>query len=157
MHELLKALRQKRLSIGFAESCTGGLLSALLTSLPGVSDVFLGAVITYGNEVKRDVLGVHEDILARHGAVSKATALQMARGICRVLKTSVAIAITGIAGPSGGSPEKPVGTVFIAIKGPGFEDVKRELLKGTRVEIQRQSALCAVTFLLESMEKGGGS
>ena len=111
---LLELFKAKGLTIGVAESCTGGYLSYLLTSIPGSSAVFKGSVIAYSNEVKVNMLGVDSSTLAKHGAVSLPVAKQMAKGIISKLKTDYAIAITGIAGPDGGTAEKPVGTVCIA-------------------------------------------
>lgn len=110
-------LRDKKLKIGFAESCTGGLLSSYFTQMSGVSDVFDGSVVSYANSVKEDVLGVKRETLIQYGAVSKECAAEMVAGALKVLKTDVAIAITGIAGPNGGTEAKPVGTVYIAVAG----------------------------------------
>ena len=103
------------MTVACAESCTGGLVAKRLTDVAGCSDVFMGGCITYANEVKVSLLGVDPDTLAQYGAVSEQVALQMARGVRERLGTDVGIATTGIAGPGGGTPEKPVGTVWIAI------------------------------------------
>src|SRR5437868_10838824 len=105
LQELLGLLRSRKLTIGFAESCTGGLLSATLTALSGVSDVFMGAVVSYSNAAKMDVLGVELSALKKEGAVSEVVARQMAQGTRKQLKVDVSLAITGIAGPTGGTPE----------------------------------------------------
>ena len=102
-------------SLVTAESCTGGLVAALLAQQPGVSAVLLGGIVAYANEVKRDLLGVPEELLVAHGAVSEPVALAMARGACRVVGAALAVATTGVAGPGGGSVEKPVGLVYIAV------------------------------------------
>jgi nicotinamide-nucleotide amidase len=109
------ALRQKGLKIATAESCTGGYIAHLLTSMAGSSDYFNGSVVAYSNEVKKEVLGVAADDLETYGAVSAQVVEQMAIGVRRLLKADVAIATSGIAGPGGGSDEKPVGTVWIAV------------------------------------------
>lgn len=108
-------LEQRRLMLGLAESCTGGLVAELLTENAGSSAYFAGGVVSYANHVKRDVLGVPDELLASYGAVSQPVAEAMVRGAHRVLQASVALALTGIAGPGGGSDEKPVGTVHIAV------------------------------------------
>ncbi|MBC7421641.1 MAG: CinA family protein [Bdellovibrio sp.] len=141
-------LRDKKLTVGFAESCTGGLLSSLFTELAGVSDVFMGSVISYDNKVKQKFLGVSEESLKTDGAVSSAVAWQMAEGAVKALEVSVAIAITGIAGPNGGSVMKPVGTVFISVAGLGSETkVFEHHLSGDRKQVQLQACAEAVKHL----------
>lgn len=109
--ELLKA---KKLSLSTAESCTGGGIAALITSVPGSSDYFNGGIVAYSNEVKMSLLHVSAETLERYGAVSRETVTEMAKGAMKTLKTDCAVATSGIAGPGGGTPEKPVGTVWIA-------------------------------------------
>jgi nicotinamide-nucleotide amidase len=139
--------------IATAESCTGGLVAAALTEVPGVSDVFDRAFITYSNEAKIEMLGVSEDILATLGAVSEATAWAMAAGALKRSKADVAIAISGIAGPGGGSEKKPVGTVVFAralkdeSAGPILADTHHFGDLG-RAEIRRQAALVGLRLLL---------
>jgi nicotinamide-nucleotide amidase len=115
---VLAALRQRGQTLAVAESCTGGGLGAALAAVPGASDVFLGGVIAYANSVKQQLLGVPAGTLAVHGAVSDPVALAMAEGTCRVTGADWAIAVTGVAGPGGGSADKPVGLVHIAVAGP---------------------------------------
>lgn len=153
LQELIKSLRDQKLTVGFAESCTGGALSAFLTEQPGVSDIFLGSVVSYSNEAKMDLLGVSRDTLMQEGAVSEAVARQMAHGVRRQLKTDWSVAITGIAGPTGGTSGKPVGTVCFAIAGPGFESSRKEFFSGDRKVIQQQSVDCAVSWLAETLGK----
>lgn len=109
--ELLKA---KNLSLSTAESCTGGGIAALVTSVPGSSEYFKGGIVAYANEVKEEVLGVRPETLVAYGAVSRETVVEMVKGAMDRLKTDCAVATSGIAGPGGGTPEKPVGTVWIA-------------------------------------------
>lgn len=153
LQALLKSLRDQKLTLSFAESCTGGALSAFITEQPGVSDIFLGSVVSYSNEAKVDLLGVRRDTLMNEGAVSESVARQMAHGVRRQLKTDWSVSITGIAGPSGGTPTKPVGTVCLAITGPNFEDSRKELFSGDRKGIQQQSVDLAVSWLLECLER----
>ena len=109
--ELLKA---KNLSLSTAESCTGGGIAALITSVPGRSEYFNGGIVAYSNEIKKDLLHVSAETLAEYGAVSRETVIEMVKGAMKTLKTDCAVATSGIAGPGGGTPEKPVGTVWIA-------------------------------------------
>ena len=109
--ELLKA---KNLSLSTAESCTGGGIAALITSVPGSSEYFNGGIVAYSNEIKQDLLHVSAETLARHGAVSRETVVEMVKGAMKTLKTDCAVATSGIAGPGGGTQEKPVGTIWIA-------------------------------------------
>lgn len=150
---MIRSLREKKLSVSFAESCTGGRLSAFLTSQPGVSDIFMGSVVSYSNEVKIDLLGVRRDALKNEGAVSEGVARQMAYGVRNQLKSNWSVAITGIAGPSGGTPTKPVGTVCFAVCGPGFEQSWSRLYSGDRSEIQQQSVDTAIELLTEALRQ----
>lgn len=156
---LASALTEKGLTMGAAESCTGGLISSLLTDQSGSSAWFQGAVVAYANEVKTSVLGVSAADLAAHGAVSQAVVLAMARGAQQVLGCSCACAVSGIAGPTGGTKEKPVGTVWIACAVPGRQAAAKHHFDGDRAAVKRQSALAAVEGLLalleESREPGG--
>jgi nicotinamide-nucleotide amidase len=122
---LLLSLRERGMTLAVAESCTGGLIAKRFTDIAGCSDVFLGGCVTYSNEAKMKLLGVKAETLAAHGAVSKETAAEMARGVRLALGADVGLATTGIAGPGGGTPEKPVGTVFVAISTAEGERVKR--------------------------------
>jgi nicotinamide-nucleotide amidase len=115
---VLQRLRQRGETLAVAESCTGGGIGAALAAVPGASDVFLGGVIAYADEVKRSLLGVADTELERHGAVSDPVATAMAEGVRRVTGSLWSVAVTGIAGPGGGSDEKPVGLVHIAVAGP---------------------------------------
>jgi nicotinamide-nucleotide amidase len=148
---VLDMCRACGLTIAVAESCTGGLLGARLTAIPGSSDVVRGGVIAYHNDVKRDSLGVTEQMLAEHGAVSEAVVRQMATGARTFANASVGLAITGVAGPGGGSDEKPVGTVWIASDIEG--DVQPRLLRlwGDRDEVRQRSAQWTLEFLRQRL------
>lgn len=112
--QLGELLRSKSLKMGTAESCTGGRIANMITLVPGSSDYFVGGIVSYSNEVKQHVLGVSEDSLCLHGAVSREVVEQMALGAIRTLGCDCSVATSGVAGPGGGTPEKPVGTVWIA-------------------------------------------
>lgn len=113
--ELGKLLASKKLTLSTAESCTGGGIAATITSVAGSSEYFMGGVVAYSNEVKMDLLHVSAETLEKYGAVSRETVMEMAAGAMKTLKTDCAIATSGIAGPGGGSAEKPVGTIWIAV------------------------------------------
>lgn len=151
IRDLVAALRERRYSVGFGESCTGGLLSARMAALAGVSDIYMGSVVSYSYAAKVDLLGVRWETLNEDGAVSEAVALEMARGVCEKLKVNCSVAITGIAGPSGGTPDKPVGTVWIAVKGPRFEVAEKFQFSGDRLEIQRKSTTAAIELLRKNL------
>ena len=112
---LLSALRERKLTVGTAESCTAGMISARIADIPGSSDVLLGGIVSYSNGVKMKLLGVREKTLREHGAVSELCAGEMAEGARRALGCDIAVSVTGIAGPGGGTPDKPVGTVCFGI------------------------------------------
>ncbi len=148
---VLDLCRARGLTIGVAESCTGGMLGERLTAIPGSSDVVRGGVIAYANEVKRTLLGVSEATLAEHGAVSESAVREMASGARRLLGVDAALAITGIAGPGGGSDEKPVGTVWIALDLRGDVDAVLLRLWGDRTEIRQRSAQGALNLLRRAL------
>jgi nicotinamide-nucleotide amidase len=143
---LLLSLRERGMTLAVAESCTGGLIAKRFTDIAGCSDVFLGGCVTYSNEAKMKLLGVKEKTLAAHGAVSMETAAEMARGVRLALGADVGLATTGIAGPGGGTPEKPVGTVFVAISTAEGERVKRLSMSPlrSRAYIRQSSATQAI-------------
>lgn len=128
--QLLASLRERSLMMATAESCTGGLLAAALTEIPGSSDVLDRGFVTYSNEAKIEMLGVHPDLIATHGAVSPQVARAMAEGALIHSQADIAIAITGIAGPGGGTPAKPVGLVHLAAAGIGCDPLLLELRLG---------------------------
>jgi nicotinamide-nucleotide amidase len=137
---LLDAARQRGVRLAVAESCTGGLVGKRLTDTPGSSDVFVGGVIAYDNAVKTRLLDVPQALLDAHGAVSEEVSCAMAVGIARRLEVSLALAVTGIAGPSGGSDSKPVGTVWLATTLDGVVTATRVVLPGSRAEIRMRAA-----------------
>ena len=150
----VRVLGDKHFTLGFAESCTGGLLSSYFTELAGVSQIFMGSVVSYDNKIKQKFLQVSEETLKTRGAVSTETAKQMAEGALKALESSVAVSVTGIAGPTGGSPQKPVGTVFIAVAGLKSETLAFEHhFDGDRKSIQLQSCIEAVKHLNEFINK----
>lgn len=141
----LLGIKEKRLAL--AESCTGGLLSKLLTDPPGASAYLERTVVSYANSAKHQALGVPLDLIERYGAVSKECAMAMAKGIRTKAETEIGLAITGIAGPDGGTTEKPVGTVFIAMVGPGFEHARRYHFRGDRERVRTFAAYMALDWL----------
>lgn len=143
LYNLLKA---KSMTIALAESCTGGLVSNLLTNISGISEYLIEGVVTYSNESKINVLGVLEDIIVEHGAVSNDVAAAMASGVRKHAGTDIGIGITGIAGPSGGTVDKPVGLVYIAVDIQGDVVVKRNLFSGSRTNIKKRAAYTALNM-----------
>jgi len=141
---VLDACRERGLKLATAESCTGGLVAARLTSVPGSSDVFVGAVVAYADEVKAQELGVPADVLERYGAVSAETAAAMAEGARARLGADVAVSVTGVAGPGGGTPEKPVGLVFLHAQGPDGALARRLDLPGDREAIRARATVAAL-------------
>jgi len=146
-------LRRRGLTIAVAESCTGGLLGSLITDVPGSSDYFRGGVIAYQNDVKERLLGVPSRTLAAVGAVSEETARAMAHGVRNLLESDIGVGITGIAGPGGGTPDKPVGLVYIAVEGPRGAECRRFQWDGTRLENKARSANAAVGLVLSLLEE----
>lgn len=151
---MISVLRDKQKTLGFAESCTGGLLSSFVTEQAGVSDVFFGSIISYDNSVKKKILNVNADTLNSKGAVSSDSALQMVEGARAALGVDVAVSITGIAGPSGGTTQKPVGTVFMAVAGLGrASEVKEFFFNGDRKQIQMKAAREATELLINFLKQ----
>ncbi len=146
-------LAERKLKLATAESCTGGLVGHRLTNVPGSSDYLEGGVIAYSYEAKERLLGVHHNTLYEHGAVSAETALEMARGARKALGADIGIAVTGIAGPGGGLPGKPVGLVYIALSARTVERVERFVWDSDREGNKAYSAEAALAMLKEFLEQ----
>lgn len=140
-------LIEKKLSLSTAESCTGGLLSGRLINYPGISEIFMDGCVTYSNEAKMKRLGVKKETLETYGAVSENTAIEMAEGVARTSGTDIGISITGIAGPDGGTDEKPVGLVYIGLYIKGNTYVKKLNLPGDRRSVRERTVTSALDFL----------
>ncbi len=178
VYQVIQTLLKSKRTVSFAESCTGGLLSAWMAEVSGVSAVYMGSVVSYSNEAKVEILGVGQSSLQAQGAVSQVVAQEMAQGVRHRFHTDWGVSITGIAGPTGGSSEKPVGTVWIAVAGPVFADthslsqqdqgcshhdssklsepfleVRKYFFKGDRKQIQEQSVQAALELLKEAIGK----
>lgn len=151
--DLEKLCADRGLTIGLAESCTGGLMSSLICERPGASKYFMGAVVCYARIVKENVLKVPRPLMQAHGEVSIPVAKAMASGAREVLACDWALSITGIAGPSGGTPQKPVGTVCFGVAGPSLIHFETQLFTGDRREIQRQAADHAFELLWSVMQE----
>jgi nicotinamide-nucleotide amidase len=144
-------LAERRERVALAESCTGGLLAQLVTSVPGASAVFDLGVVTYADAAKERLLGVPAAVLAAHGAVSEPVARAMAEGSRAAAGATFGVGITGIAGPTGGTPEKPVGTVHLALAGPAGTEAHARLYRGDRERIRRQAAFEALDLLRRAL------
>ena len=147
--KVVKLLTKKRLKISFAESCTGGLLSSSITSISGSSKVFALGLVTYSNQAKINILKVPKKIIMKHGAVSYETCLSMVKNLYKISRTNISLSITGVAGPNGGTKQKPVGLVFIGVKKGNKTLVKKFLFKNrTRNSIQRSTVNKSLNLIL---------
>lgn len=151
--EIVGLMREKQLTLAVAESCTGGMLSSRIIDVAGVSEVYKAGFVTYANEAKMNLIGVKEETLAQYGAVSEQTAKEMVEGALKAGKADVALATTGIAGPGGGTKEKPVGLVYIACGSTENIAVERCLFDGTRSEIRQASVEHALGMLYKEIMK----
>ena len=149
--EIINTLKKKNQTITFAESCTGGRIAAEFTAISGASSVLMGSAVTYANEIKSAWLGVKEETLIAHGAVSKECVEEMLAGILKMASADYAIAVSGIAGPTGGTEEKPVGTVYIGIRNAKESIVQLHLFKGDREEVQEQAKNTAIALLKNNL------
>lgn len=145
-------LQKRKFSLGTAESCTGGLISSRITDVPGSSNYFWGGIVAYSYEAKASLLNVSWDTLNNKGAVSKETVLEMARGARDSLKADIAVSVSGIAGPGGGTPEKPVGTTWIGLVTPDGEWARHFVWEGDREENKHLSSEAALQFILDYLE-----
>tara|TARA_B100001778_G_scaffold246633_1_gene206826 strand:- start:371 stop:844 length:474 start_codon:yes stop_codon:yes gene_type:complete len=151
--KVVKLLNKKKLKISFAESCTGGLLSSSITSISGSSKIFTIGLITYSNQAKIKILKVPKKIIIKHGAVSYETCISMVKNLNRISKTNISVSVTGIAGPKGGTKQKPVGLVFIGIKKGKKVWVKKYLFKNKkRSSIQKSTVNKALNLILSSIK-----
>ena len=145
---IVAIMREKKLNMAVAESCTGGMLSSKIIDVAGVSEVYKAGFVTYANEAKQNLLGVKEETLREFGAVSEQTAREMVLGAIKAAEADMAVATTGIAGPGGGTEEKPVGLVYIACGNKDSITVKKHLFEGDRQQV-RESAVKAALRMLE--------
>jgi PncC family amidohydrolase len=149
---IVRLLRERKKTVAFAESCTGGHIANRITNIPGASDVFGAGFITYSNEAKQSMLGVRAETLAANGAVSEPVAREMAEGARRAAQADYAISVTGIAGPGGGTAEKPVGTVFIGLASSNETRVWRRFNPGERLAFKQATSDQALGELLALLE-----
>ena len=147
-------LRQKKIKLAVAESCTGGLVCDRITNIPGSSEYFMGGIVAYAYEAKVNLLGVSWDTLTAFGAVSRQVVLEMARGACRVLETELGISVSGIAGPSGETDEKPVGTTWIGLCTPEGEWARGFCWDGNRLENKSASAEAVLQLVSDYLQGG---
>lgn len=150
--KLIEEAALRNVTIALAESCTGGMIAGVLTDVPGASKVFLGSAVTYSNEAKIDILGVDPDIINDHGAVSSYCAEKMAEGAKRIFRSEIALSVTGIAGPDGGSAEKPVGTVWFGISSNDATYTFKKQFSGERALIRNSAVKTALEALLERVQ-----
>lgn len=149
--EIVEKLVEKKITVATAESCTGGMIASAITDVSGASGIFGYGVVTYSNEAKMKILGVKESTLARVGAVSEETAHEMADGLSKLSDADVAVSVTGIAGPGGGSELKPVGLVYMGLAYNGEVFVKKNLFQGNRDDIRRQTVATALSWIAEKV------
>lgn len=147
-----RLLGRRGLTLAVAESCTGGLIGHRITDVPGSSAYYQGSVTAYSSEIKERILHVRNDTLYRYGAVSEQTVLEMAQGVRRAFHADIGLAVTGIAGPDGGTPEKPVGLVYTALAAPDGEWVERHVWGGSRWENKARSAEVVFDLLCRYLE-----
>jgi PncC family amidohydrolase len=150
-HRVARLFIRKKWSLAVAESCTGGLITHSLTNIPGSSRYLRGGLIAYANDLKQNILHVDPRTIRRHGAVSQETAIEMAIGVRRLTRSHVGLAVTGIAGPGGGTPTKPVGTVFIACSADRHVYFKKFHFTGSRRTVKDKTQRAALAFLLECL------
>lgn len=150
--EIIEKLIKKGITVATAESCTGGRIASEITAVPGSSSIFGYGMVTYSNEAKIKILGVREATLAAHGAVSSETAYEMAKGLKQLSGADVAVSVTGIAGPGGGSEEKPVGLVYMGIAYGNTIQTKKNLFSGNRDEVRQKTTTTALQWIAEQID-----
>lgn len=144
-----RLLAQRNLALAVAESCTGGLVGNLITNIPGSSAYFLGGVLAYANQTKTNLLGVNIETIEKFGAVSQETVLEMADGVRKLVKSDIGLSVSGIAGPGGGTPDKPVGLVWIGLSTLELTKAQSYNFLGNRLEVKQQSAEQALQILYQ--------
>jgi len=152
VEKIIQQLTKDQQTISFAESCTGGRIAASFTAIPGASNILHGSCVTYSNDIKHLWLGVDNEVFEKFGAVSQACVTQMCEGIQKLAGSDYAIAVSGIAGPTGGTELKPVGTVYIGLKTPFSQQVFHCSFLGPREAIQEQATVFAIEKLAEALE-----
>ena len=143
--------------LAVAESCTGGLIGHLITNVAGSSTYYMGSVTAYAYEAKVRLLGVRWETLEKYGAVSQETVLEMARGVRRAMAADIGLSVSGIAGPGGGTPEKPVGLTWIGLSAPGVDEAWEHIWPGDRLSVKTQTAECALRLLIDFLSETPGS
>jgi nicotinamide-nucleotide amidase len=151
--EIIDILRDRKLTLGTVESATGGLIAHLITNIPGSSDVFRGSIVSYSNDIKMNLAGVKTATLAQYGAVSSQVASEMADGGRKALGVDICVADTGIAGPGGATPCKPVGLFYLGLSTKDGTDTQKHLFTGSREENKQQAAQTALTLVLDYLKK----
>ncbi len=151
--KLFELLKEKNLKISTAESCTGGMIGACLTSIPGISSYYGYGFVTYSNEAKQKLIGVKEETLNKFGAVSAQTVLEMAEGALKVSRADIAVSVSGIAGPGGGTKEKPVGLVYIGLAYKEKQLFNKFIFKGNRDEVRQQTVNMAFEMIIKQIEE----
>ena len=150
--KLYELLKKENFKISTAESCTGGMIGATLTSIPGISSYYEYGFVTYSNEAKQKLLGVKEETLNKFGAVSAQTVLEMAEGALKVSGSDIAVSVSGIAGPGGATPEKPVGLVYIGLATKNKQLFSRFVFKGNREEVRQQTVNSVLEMIINQIE-----
>ncbi|MEE1042455.1 MAG: nicotinamide-nucleotide amidohydrolase family protein [Clostridia bacterium] len=153
MDKLFELLKKHNLTISTAESCTGGLIASAITDVSGASSLFGTGVVTYSNDAKMKLIGVKKETLDQYGAVSEQTAFQMAEGVLKLADSDVSVAVTGIAGPTGGTPEKPVGLGYIGVSGKYGTFAYKNIFKGNRDEVRKQTVSRAFELVYDYLSK----
>lgn len=151
--KLVKMLAARHKTVACAESCTAGMIAAEIASVPGASNVFEAGIVSYSERIKEKFLGVSAGTIAKNGVVSSETAAEMADGVLRRADADIAVAVTGFAGPGGGTPESPVGTVWIAVATADGSDTRRFAFEGDRQQVRERTVAAAIVMLTEGTEK----